>query len=109
MSFGERIQKLQEITLGWLNYFRMASLKGKKLTGGSEIGCGIASWHHWRAVGEPLPVSIYRRGGLLNGNWPYSIVSINCLAVIVGNFEFLKSFRFLVIINSCPFSIAVKY
>jgi hypothetical protein len=43
------------------------------------------------------------------GNWPYSIVSINCFAVIVGNFEFLKSFRFLVIITSCSSSIAVKY
>ncbi len=38
-----------------------------------------------------------------------SIVSINCLAVNVGIFEFLKSFRFLVIIISLPFSNAVKY
>ncbi len=29
MSFDERIQKLNEITRGWLNYFRMASIHGK--------------------------------------------------------------------------------
>ncbi|WP_423128061.1 group II intron maturase-specific domain-containing protein [Gaoshiqia sp. Z1-71] len=25
MSFGERVEKLKEITRGWLNYFRMAN------------------------------------------------------------------------------------
>ena len=29
MSFDERIQKLREISQGWLNYFRMASIHGK--------------------------------------------------------------------------------
>ena len=29
MSFDERIQKLKEITKGWLNYFRMASIQVK--------------------------------------------------------------------------------
>lgn len=29
MSFDERIQKLKEVTQGWLNYFRMASIHGK--------------------------------------------------------------------------------
>ncbi len=41
--------------------------------------------------------------------WPCFYISKNCRAVITGKAEFLKSFRFLVIIRSWLFSMAVKY
>jgi group II intron reverse transcriptase/maturase len=45
MSFDERIQKLNETTRGWLNYFRMASLRGKlkELDGWLRNRCGTAT------------------------------------------------------------------
>jgi len=46
---------------------------------------------------------------LFISNRPYFYISRNCLAVMTGKAEFLKSFRFLVMIRSWLFSKAVKY
>ena len=50
MSFDERIEKLKEITRGWLNYFRMASLHGKlkELDGWLRNRLRHCIWHHWK-------------------------------------------------------------
>lgn len=50
MSFDERIQKLNEITRGWLNYFRIASLQGKlkELDGWLRNRLRYCIWHHWK-------------------------------------------------------------
>jgi group II intron reverse transcriptase/maturase len=50
MSFDERIEKLKEITRGWLNYFRMASLHGKlkELDGWLRNRLRYCIWHHWK-------------------------------------------------------------
>lgn len=50
MSFDERIQKLNEITRGWLNYFRMASIHGKlkELDGWIRNRLRYCIWHHWK-------------------------------------------------------------
>ena len=50
MSFDERIQKLNEITRGWLNYFRIASLqvKLKELDGWLRNRLRYCVWHHWK-------------------------------------------------------------
>ena len=50
MSFDERIQKLNETTRGWLNYFRMASLRGKlkELDGWLRNRLRYCIWHHWK-------------------------------------------------------------
>ena len=50
MSFDERIQKLNEIQRGWLNYFRMASIQGKLLDvdGWLRNRLRYCIWHHWK-------------------------------------------------------------
>jgi RNA-directed DNA polymerase len=50
MSFDERMQKLKEVTQGWLNYFRMASMqvKLKKLDGWVRNRLRYCIWHNWK-------------------------------------------------------------
>lgn len=50
MSFDERIRKLKEVTQGWLNYFRMASIhcKLKELDGWLRNRLRYCIWHHWK-------------------------------------------------------------
>jgi RNA-directed DNA polymerase len=50
MSFDERMQKLKEITQGWLNYFRMASIQVKleKLDGWVRNRLRYCIWHNWK-------------------------------------------------------------
>lgn len=50
MSFDERIQKLDEIQRGWLNYFRMASIQNKLLDvdGWLRNRLRYCIWHHWK-------------------------------------------------------------
>jgi group II intron reverse transcriptase/maturase len=50
LSFGERIQKLKEIGQGWVNYFRMASLRGKlkELDGWVRNRLRYCIWHDWK-------------------------------------------------------------
>jgi group II intron reverse transcriptase/maturase len=50
MTFDERIQKLKEISQGWLNYFRMASIQVKleKLDGWVRNRLRYCIWHHWK-------------------------------------------------------------
>lgn len=50
MTFNERIQKLKEITRGWLNYFRMASIQGKlkELDGWVRNRLRYCIWHNWK-------------------------------------------------------------
>lgn len=50
MSFDERIQKLQEVQRGWVNYFRMASIhqKLKDMDGWLRNRLRYCIWHHWK-------------------------------------------------------------
>ena len=50
MSFDERIQKIREVSQGWLNYFRMASSydKLKALDGWLRNRLRYCIWHHWK-------------------------------------------------------------
>jgi hypothetical protein len=50
MSFGERIEKLQEVQRGWVNNFRMASIHGKlkELDGWLRNRLRYCIWHHWK-------------------------------------------------------------
>jgi len=50
MSFDERIQKLGEVSRGWLNYFRLASLqvKLKDVDGWVRNRLRYCIWHHWK-------------------------------------------------------------
>jgi group II intron reverse transcriptase/maturase len=50
MTFDERIQKLKEISRGWLNYFRMASIQGKlvEVDGWLRNRLRYCIWHHWK-------------------------------------------------------------
>jgi group II intron reverse transcriptase/maturase len=49
-TFDERIQKLNEVQRGWLNYFRMASIQGKlkELDGWLRNRLRYCIWHHWK-------------------------------------------------------------
>ena len=50
MSFGERIEKLNEVQRGWVNNFRMASIHGKlkELDGWLRNRLRYCIWHHWK-------------------------------------------------------------
>lgn len=50
MSLTERTKKLKEITHGWINYFRLASIKGKlgELEGWVRNRLRYCIWHHWK-------------------------------------------------------------
>jgi group II intron reverse transcriptase/maturase len=50
MSFDERIQKIREVSQGWLNYFRLASSydKLKVLDRWLRNRLRYCIWHHWK-------------------------------------------------------------
>jgi len=50
MTFGERIQKLKEVSLGWINYFRLASIQAKlkELDGWLRNRLRYCIWHNWK-------------------------------------------------------------
>ena len=50
MTFDQRMQKLKEITQGWLNYFRMASIQSKleKIDGWVRNRLRYCIWHNWK-------------------------------------------------------------
>ncbi len=50
MTFDERIRKLKEVSRGWLNYFRMASIQVKltDIDGWLRNRLRYCIWHHWK-------------------------------------------------------------
>jgi len=50
MSFDERIEKLNEVQRGWVNYFRMASIYIKlvDIDGWIRNRLRYCIWHHWK-------------------------------------------------------------
>jgi group II intron reverse transcriptase/maturase len=52
MSFDERIEKLNEVQRGWINAFRMASIKNKlvELDGWLRNRLRYCIWHHWKKL-----------------------------------------------------------
>ena len=50
MSFDDRIEKINSIIRGWLNYFRYASIQQKllKLDGWLRNRLRYCIWHHWK-------------------------------------------------------------
>ena len=52
MSFGERIEKLNEVQRGWINAFRMASIQNKlaELDGWLRNRLRYCIWYHWKKL-----------------------------------------------------------
>jgi hypothetical protein len=50
MSFDERIEKLNQVIRGWINYFKYASISQKliKLDGWLRNRLRYCIWHHWK-------------------------------------------------------------
>ncbi len=50
MSFDERIEKINQVTRGWINYFKYASMSQKliKLDGWLRNRLRYCIWHHWK-------------------------------------------------------------
>ena len=50
MTFDERVQKIKEIQRGWINYFRLANIRGKlnELDGWLRNRLRYCIWHHWK-------------------------------------------------------------
>lgn len=63
MTFDERMQKLKEISQGWLNYFRMASIQGKlkELDGWIRNRIRYCIWHNWKKL-ERKRKNLFRLG-----------------------------------------------
>lgn len=79
-SFDERIQKLGEVTRGWLSYFRLASLqdKLKRLDGWLRNRLRYCIWHHWKKPERKRknlirlgisPIQAYRWSRSRMGGW----------------------------------------
>ena len=52
MSFNERIEKLNEIQRGWINAYRMASIRNKleDIDGWVRNRLRYCIWHHWKKL-----------------------------------------------------------
>ncbi|WP_234445882.1 reverse transcriptase domain-containing protein [Carboxylicivirga marina] len=52
MSFDERIQKLNEVSRGWVNAYRLASIQIKlaELDGWLRNRLRYCIWHHWKSL-----------------------------------------------------------
>lgn len=52
MSFDERIEKLGEVQRGWINAFRMASIRNKlvEIDGWLRNRLRYCIWHHWKKL-----------------------------------------------------------
>jgi len=50
MSFGQRIQRLNRLIRGWLNYFKLANINGKLQALDSWLRKRLryCIWHHWK-------------------------------------------------------------
>jgi hypothetical protein len=50
MTFDERIRKINAVSRGWLNYFRLASIQAKliDLDGWLRNRLRYCIWHHWK-------------------------------------------------------------
>ena len=50
MSFDERIQRINRLTQGWINYFKLASMQSKlkKLEEWLRNRLRYCIWHHWK-------------------------------------------------------------
>ena len=50
MSFDERIEKLNQVTRGWINYFKYASISQKltEIDGWVRNRLRYCIWHHWK-------------------------------------------------------------
>lgn len=50
MSFNERIEKINQVTRGWINYFKYASINQKlnELDGWLRNRLRYCIWHHWK-------------------------------------------------------------
>jgi len=50
MSFDERIEKINQVTRGWINYFKYASISQKliEIDGWIRNRLRYCIWHHWK-------------------------------------------------------------
>lgn len=79
-SFEERIQRLNTLMYGWLNYFKYASIynKLKQLDGWIRDRLRYCIWHHWKKPNKRMrslirlgktPVDAYRWSRSRMGGW----------------------------------------
>ena len=73
MSFNERIQRVNQVLRGWLNYFKHASMYNKLIELDSWLRCRLryCIWHHWKKPDKKMR-SLIRLGKSPNDAYAWS-------------------------------------
>jgi group II intron reverse transcriptase/maturase len=111
-SFDERMQQLQQVQRGWLNYFRLGSLYGKlrDLDGWLRNRLRYCIWHDWKkperkrknlirlgvSAGQAYAWSRTRMGGWAVAQSPMLNTTITVKRLVKRGYESMLSYYFKV-------------
>jgi RNA-directed DNA polymerase len=108
VTFEQRMQQLKEVQRGWLNYFRMASIKSKLQDTDSWLRNRLRHciWHDWKKperkrknlirlgipAGQAYAWSRTRKGGWAVAQSPMLMTTITLKRLVSGGYESLLDY-----------------